>query len=182
MARPRGYNDEMIGRPREGEAAPYYFTYINLALGEDPASLIKIQLDEYLPVFRKITEEKSLHRYSPGKWSIRQVLNHIVDTERAFAFRALWFARGFDTSLPGYDQNIASAGAHADSVAWAEHVEEFRCVRLSTIALYRNMPADGWMRSGIASENRFTVRALAFIIPGHVIHHVNVLRDRYQIE
>jgi hypothetical protein len=178
----REYNDAMIGRPREGEAAPYYFTYINLALGEDPVSLIEQQLDEYLPVFRKITEEKSLHRYSPGKWSIRQVLNHIADTERAFTFRALWFARGFDTSLPGYDQNIAAAGAHADTVAWAEHVEEFRCVRLSTIALYRNMHADGWMRSGIASDNRFTVRALAFIIPGHVIHHINVLRDRYQME
>jgi hypothetical protein len=81
--------------------------------------------------------------------------------------------------LPGYDQNIAAAGAHADEVSWAAHVEEFRRVRLATISLFRNMPAEAWKRSGIASDNRFTVRALAFIIAGHVTHHVNVLRERY---
>jgi len=169
----------MIGRPQEHEAAPYYFTYINQAPGEDALALIEAQVDEVVAFFSSISEEKSLSRYAPDKWSIRQVLNHLTDTERAFAFRALWFARGFDLPLPSYDQNIAAAGADADEVSWAAHIEEFRGVRLATISLFRNMPAEAWTRSGIASDNRFTVRALAFIIAGHLTHHVKVLRERY---
>ena len=107
------------------------------------------------------------------------MLNHVTDTERAFAFRALWFARGFESPLPSYDQNVAASGAEADLVSWAAHVEEFRRVRLSTISLFRNMPSPAWTRSGIASDNRFTVRALPYIIPGHFAHHVSVLRERY---
>ncbi|HET8547528.1 MAG TPA: DinB family protein [Bryobacteraceae bacterium] len=169
----------MIGRPAQSEAAPYYFTYINQVIGEDAAATIEKQLDECMPLLSSISEERSVYRYAPDKWSIRQVLNHVTDTERAFAFRALWFARGFDSPLPSYDQNIAAAAADADRVAWAAHVEEFRRVRLSTISLFANMPARAWERSGIASDNRFTVRALAYIIAGHVAHHVTVLRERY---
>jgi hypothetical protein len=169
----------MIGRPQDTEAAPYYFTYINQVTGDDAAGTIETQLEESLAFFASISEERSLYRYAPEKWSIRQVLNHITDTERAFAFRALWFARGFETPLPGYDQNIAASGAEADKVSWSAHVEEFRRVRLATISLFRNLPADAWTRSGIASDNPFTVRALAYIIAGHVTHHVTVLRERY---
>jgi hypothetical protein len=167
----------MIPRPQTTEAAPYYFTYINQVPGDDPLAAIETQLNE--PLLSTITEENSLHRYAPDKWSIRQLLNHVTDTERAFAFRTLWFARGFDTPLPSYDQNVAAASAAADQVSWAAHVEEFRRVRLATISLFRNLPAEAWTRSGIASDNRFTVRALAYIIPGHFAHHVEVLRERY---
>jgi hypothetical protein len=169
----------MIARPQDTEVAPYYFLYINQVTGEDPIAVIENQLADSQALFAKISEEKSLHRYAPDKWSIRQVLNHITDTERAFAFRALWFARGFDTPLPSYDQNIAAIGADADRISWAAHVEEFRNVRLSTISLFRNMPSLAWTRSGIASSNPFTVRALAYIIPGHVAHHLTLLRERY---
>ena len=169
----------MIGRPLEGEAAKYYFTYINQASGDDPLALIESQVEDAEQLFSKISEEKSLHRYAPEKWSIREVLNHITDTERAFTFRALWFARGFDTPLPSYDQNLAVAGAEANKISWAAHVEEFGRVRLATISLFHNLPKDAWMRRGIASDNPFTVRALAFIIPGHVAHHMAVLRERY---
>jgi len=169
----------MIGRPQSTEAAPYYFAYIDLVSGEDPLSVTESQLDESLALFSSISEEKSLHRYAPDKWSIRQLLNHVTDTERVFCLRALWFARGFDTPLPSFDQNIAVACAEADSVAWAAQVEEFRRVRLATISLFRNMPPSAWMRSGIASGNPFTVRTLAFLVPGHVIHHVKILRERY---
>ena len=136
-------------------------------------------MEESLALFAKISEEKSLYRYAPEKWSIRQVLDHVTDTERSFAFRALWFARGFETPLPGYDQNIAASGAEADRVSWAVHVEEFRRVRLSTISLYRNLPPQAWLRRGIASDNPFTVRALAFLTAGHLTHHLRILRDRY---
>jgi hypothetical protein len=169
----------MIGRPETPEAAPYYFSYINQVNGNDPIGVIESQLDESGAIFAAIPEQKSLYRYAPDKWSIRQLLNHVTDTERALAFRALWFARGFKEPLPSYDQNIAATGAAADGVLWAAHVEEFRQVRLATIALFRNMPVDAWMRSGIASDNRFTVRAVAFIIAGHLTHHLKILRERY---
>ncbi len=136
-------------------------------------------MEESLSFFSGISEEKSLYRYAPEKWSIRQVLNHVTDTERAFAFRALWFARGFEAPLPSYDQNIAASGAAADKIFWAAHIEEFRRLRLSTISLFSNMPPAAWMQTGIASDNRFTVRALAYIIAGHVVHHIAVLRERY---
>jgi hypothetical protein len=169
----------MLGRPTSTEAAPYYFTYINQVVSDDALPVIERQLQEVLSLCSGISEEKSLHRYAPDKWSIRQVLNHVTDTERAFAFRALWFARGFQSPLPDYDQNVAAAGADADQVAWSEHVEEFRRVRLATISLFRNLPADAWLRTGIASNNRFTVRAMAFITAGHVEHHLKILRERY---
>src|SRR6266478_8488593 len=169
----------MIERPQPTEVASYYFTYINQVPGDDPIAAIENQLAESRALFSEISEEKSLHRYAPDKWSIRQVLNHVTDTERAFAFRALSFARGLESPLPSYDQNIAASGAEADQVSWAAHVEEFRRVRLSTISLFRNMPSQAWARSGIASDNHFTVRALAYIIPGHFAHHVSVLRQRY---
>src|SRR5256886_5708298 len=153
-------------RPQPTEAASYYFTYINQVTSDDPVSAIEHQLEESQALFAKISEEKSLHRYAPDKWSIRQVLNHVTDTERAFAFRALWFARGFDTPLPSYDQNIAAAGAQANAIPWSSHVEEFKRTRLATISLFQNFPAEAWMRTGSASDNPFTVRALAFIIAG----------------
>ena len=169
----------MIGRPQPSEAASYYFTYIDQVEGENPLQEIENQLEKVSPWLSRISEEKSAERYAPVKWSIRQVLNHVTDTERAFAFRALWFARGFGAALPSYDQEVAAQRAQADSVPWAAHIEEFERVRRATISLFRNLPPDAWMRSGNASGNLFTVRALAFIIPGHVTHHVKVLRERY---
>ena len=168
-----------IGRPQEDEAAPYYFTYIHQITGDDILGILEGQLANSLKFLRTISEEVSLYRYAPEKWSIRQLLNHVTDTERTTAFRALWFARGFESPLPSYDQNTAASGARADKVSWAAHVEEFQHVRRSTISLFRNMPSDAWLRSGTASDNRFTVRALAYIIAGHFVHHVTVLRDRY---
>src|SRR5207244_1792463 len=97
--------------------------------GDDPLAALENQLEESQGLFSAISEEKSLHRYAPDKWSIRQVLNHVTDTERAFTFRALWFARGLESPLPSYDQNVAASGAEADRVSWAAHVEEFQRVR-----------------------------------------------------
>src|SRR6478672_3714152 len=169
----------MLGRPEKNEAGAYYFTYIDRISGTDVVGTIENQLDASVAFFSEISEAKSLYQYAPDKWSIRQVLNHVTDTERAFAFRTLWFARGFDSPLPSYDQNVAATGAEADRISWAAHVEEFRRVRLSTISLFKNMPSQAWTRSGIASDNPFTVRALAYIIPGHVVHHISLLRERY---
>jgi hypothetical protein len=170
----------MIERPGETEAAPHFFTYINQVAGDDPLHTLEAQLDDAAALFAGISEEASLHRYAPEKWSIRQVLNHTTDTERALVFRTLWFARGFEAPVPGYDQNIGVAGGEADGVSWASHVAEFRAVRLATIALFRNLPPAGWARSGHSTSGSFfTVRALAYIIPGHVAHHLAILRKMY---
>ena len=101
------------------------------------------------------------------------------DTERLFVFRALWFARGFDSPLPSFDQNLAVSMAGADDRSWDSHVEEFRAVRVATLAFFQGLPADAWTRRGIASGNPFTVRALAYISAGHAAHHVKILRERY---
>ncbi len=172
----------MIGRPHTSEAAPYYFTYIDRVNGADLMPVLKGQLDETLALCARISEDQSLYRYAADKWSIRQVFSHLTDAERVFAFRAFWIARSFDSPLPSFDQNVSAAAVGADRIPWAAHVEEFRRVRLSSISLFENMPADAWMRTGIASDNSFTVRALAYIVAGHLAHHIAVLQEKYLLE
>jgi len=169
----------MIGRPEPSEAKAYYFTYIDRIESSDIIDVLKTQSEETLAPLGSISEDKSLYRYAPDKWSIREVLNHVSDSERIFLSRALWFARGFVTPLPEYDQNICVPAARADEVSWSSHLDEFRAVRLATIAFFRNLPEDAWMRTGVASGNPFTVRALAYIIAGHVTHHMGILQERY---
>lgn len=167
------------GMPQRSEAAPYYFTYIDKVGRDDVISVLEKQLGELPGWLLGIPEEKSLYRYAPDKWSIREVLSHVNDGERVFAGRAMWFARNFDSPLPSFDQNICIAAAEADRVPWRDHVEEFRTIRAATLTFFRNLPEAAWDRKGIASDNPFTVRALAYVIAGHVIHHMNVLRERY---
>jgi DinB superfamily len=165
--------------PDRTEAAEYYFTYIDKVGPGDICEILDTQRDETLSVLQGISEERSLHRYAPDKWSIREVLGHINDCERLFVFRAMWFARGFDSPLPSFDQNIAMSASGANARSWTSHVEEFRAARAATLAFFQNLPADAWSRRGIASDNPFTVRALAYIAAGHVTHHMSILRERY---
>ena len=169
----------MNGLPERTEAPPYYFKYIDRISNGDVLEELATQRDEALGLFSEISEERSLHRYGPEKWSVRQVLNHVNDTERVFVFRALWFARGFDSPLPSFDQNVSSRTAGADEIAWSRNVEEFDHIRRATLDFFRNLPPDAWKKSGIASDNPFTVRALAFITAGHLAHHMAILREKY---
>lgn len=165
--------------PDRTEAAEYYFTYIDKVGPGDICRILEEQLAETLPQLEAISEERSLHRYAPDKWSIREVLSHLNDGERLFVFRAFWFARGFNSPLPSFDQNVAIAAAEADARSWRSHVDEFRVVRAATLAFFGELPAEAWDRHGTASDNRFTVRALAYIAAGHVAHHAAILRTRY---
>jgi DinB family protein len=169
----------MPGRPEPNESASYYYGYINRIASDDIVSVLETQLEETLAFLSEVSEDKSLDRYAPDKWSMRQLISHVNDTERVFLFRALWFARGFPDPLPSYDPNVAVEAADADNVSWEAHANEFRSVRLATLAFYRNLPNEAWLRSGIASDNPFTVRALAYITAGHVAHHTAILRERY---
>jgi len=165
--------------PDRTEAAEYYFTYIDQVEAGDICDILEAQLGETLGVLHDVSDEQSLVRYSPDKWSIREVVGHLNDTERLFVSRAFWFARGFDSPLPSFDQHVAAAAAGANERSWRSHVEEFRAVRLATLAFFRDLPADAWTRRGVASGCTFTVRALAYLAAGHLTHHLRVLRERY---
>jgi uncharacterized damage-inducible protein DinB len=169
----------MIGRPEAKEAAPYYSLYIDRITGDNIVAVLESQLTETSEFLKPISEEQSLYRYAPDKWSMRQLLNHVNDTERVFLFRAFWFARGFPDELPSFDQEVAAAAANADERTWASHSEDFRAVRAAALTFFRDLPDDAWSRSGIASGNRVTVRALAYILAGHVAHHTAVLKEKY---
>jgi DinB superfamily len=168
-----------VALPDRSEAAPYYFRYIDRISSDDIVGVLEAQLQETVSFLSGISEAKSLHSYAPEKWTFRQVLNHVNDCERVFLSRAFWFARGFDTPLPSFEQDVSVAASGANEVSWAAHVEEFRVIRLATLAFFRNLPEEAWSRSGIASGNPFSVRALAYIIAGHVAHHASILRERY---
>jgi hypothetical protein len=166
-------------RPSATETAPDYYRYIDLVPDEDVVNALEKQLSKTHALLQSITEEKSLHSYAPGKWTLRQLLNHVNDGERVFLYRALWFARGFPEPLPGFDQDVGVAGSEANNVSWADLVEEFRNIRLATISFFKNLSEDAWSRTGTASDNPFTVRALAYIIAGHAAHHHGVIQQRY---
>lgn len=168
-----------ISAPDRTEAADYYFTYIDKVGDGDIVEILRTQGSEFRTLLEGIPEEKSLHRYEPGKWSIREVLAHVNDTERLFVFRALWFARGLDLPLPSFDQNVAVAAAGAGGRSWKSHADEFSSIRAATVAFFAHLPEEAWGRRGVASGNPFTVRALAYMCAGHVTHHVDLLRRRY---
>ncbi len=165
--------------PDQTESAEYYFTYINQVGSGDIRDILETQLPEALTLLQQIDETRSLLRYAPDKWSIREVASHINDTERLFGFRAFWFARGIAEPLPSFDQNVAVSAAGANDRTMQSHIEEFRAIRTSTLAFFRDLPADAWMRRGTASGYPFSVRALAYITAGHVSHHLKILRERY---
>ena len=166
-------------RPNTNEAASYYFKYIDLVTSDEIVPFYEDQMDKTLNFLNGISEEQSLHSYESGKWTIREVLNHVNDGERVFLYRAFWFARGFQDALPSFDQEIAVPAAQANNTSWADLVDEFRNVRLASISFFKTLPEECWSRTGVASDNPVSVRALAYIIAGHVEHHRNVLTERY---
>lgn len=166
-------------RPGPEEAAPYYYRYIDRITSDDVVGVLEAQLAESKSLFSSIPAEKSLHAYEAGKWTIRDVVNHVTDCERLFVFRAFWFARGFDSALPSFDQDDSAASARANDVPWPAQIEDFESVRRATITFFRNLPAEAWARAGVASGNPFTVRSLAYITAGHFDHHRAILKERY---
>jgi uncharacterized damage-inducible protein DinB len=168
-----------IGRPNHTEAAEYYFKYIDQVGPGDIRDILETQAPETLSLLQEISDSQSLHRYAPDKWTIRQTVSHLSDVERLYVSRAFWFARGFDSELPSFDQHTAVAAAGADERPWRAHMDEFRDVRAATVSFFRNLPEQAWSRRGIASGNPFSVRALAYITAGHVVHHNAILRQQY---
>ncbi len=169
----------MTTRPERDEAAEYFFRYIDQVPDGDIVDILNDQRRETLTLLRSISEEQSMYRYEAGKWTLREMLGHLNDTERLFVFRALWFARGLESPLPSFDQDVAVIASAANDRSWGSHVDEFEALRTATLSLFTHLPAAAWMRRGIASDNPFSVRALAYATAGHVAHHVTIIRAKY---
>ena len=168
-----------LARPAAGEFAPYYGAYVGAVPEGDLVGLLERQGAETATLLSGVDEARAAHRYAPGKWTVRQVVGHMVDAERVFTFRALHFARGAGTPLPSFDENSWAEIAQADHRTLASHVAEFVAVRAATVALFRGFSAADAARSGTASGHVVTVRALAFITAGHERHHVSILKEKY---
>lgn len=169
----------MRSRPGRTEAADYYFTYIDKVAEGDIVEILMRQAQEVRALCENISEELSQHRYAPDKWTIREVLGHLNDCERLAVFRAFWFARGFGTPLPSFDQNVAMDASTANLRELRNHLEEFMALRAATVAFFDGLQEAAWTRQGMASGNPFTVRALAYVCAGHVTHHLEIVRNRY---
>ena len=170
---------QQIGRPDQTEYLPYYEKYVALVPAGDVLATLSRQMEETLALLGGVDEGRAAHRYEPDKWSVKGVVGHVIDTERIFAYRALRFARGDQTPLPGYDQDDYGRVANFDARTLASLVAELASVRAATIALFRSLDAAAWQRRGTANNAEVSVRALAHIIAGHELHHMQVLRTRY---
>ena len=169
----------VVTRPEANEYASYYEKYISLVPDADVVETLARQNEEVLALLGGIPEERAGFRYEAGKWSIKEVVGHVIDAERVFAYRATAIARGDRQPLPGMDQEEYMAGSDFDARTLADLAEEFKHVRRANVLMLRGLPVEAWSRRGVASDNEVTVRALAYIIAGHEAHHVQVLRTRY---
>jgi len=170
---------QAISPPDSSEYAAYYGRYISLVEGSDVVASLEEQPGETLLLLSGLTEEQGDYRYAPGKWSIKEMLGHIIDAERVFCYRALRFARNDRTPLASFEQDEYVRSGNFGDCRLSDLIEEFIAVRRATVWLFRHLSADAWMRIGIASDNPVSVRALAYIVAGHELHHRRILQEKY---
>ncbi len=168
-----------IARPHPGEYAPYYEHYISLVQGEDILDTLDQQRRQTMLLLCGRDDEEGDFRYAPGKWNAKEVLGHICDSERVFAYRALRIARADTAPLEGFEQDDYVRNGPFAHRPLADLVEDFIAVRRATLSLLRNLEEAAWTRRGIANKNEVTVRALAYIIAGHELHHRRILEEKY---
>ena len=168
-----------ISRPSPGEYAPGHATYVAAVPDGDVLALLKKQNGETVRLLARIGEKKSRHRYAPGKWSIREVIGHLIDAERVFTYRALTFARADHNALPGFDENMWASSSNADSRTLKSLLDEFKALRAATLAMFTTFTEEQLARTGIASGHQVSVRGLLYVTTGHERHHTKILRERY---
>lgn len=168
-----------MARPVDGDFGAFYAHYISLATGDTPQDLVSLHAPDIEEFISKIPEEKGGHTYAPGKWTIRQMLQHMLDTERIFVYRLIWIARGDDRPLHGFDENAFAAAAPASHRKMKDLINEFICLRRSTDFLIGSLNEEELTKRGEASGYPVTVNALCFIVFGHNLHHLQVLKERY---
>jgi hypothetical protein len=168
-----------IARPEPGEFAPYYERYISLVAGTDILGTLDAQRRQTLLLLSGRDDRDGEYRYAPGKWSAKEVLGHVCDTERVFAYRALRIARGDQTPLAGFEQDDYVKNGPFAKAPMEEIIEDYIAVRRASITLFRNLDEAAWVRRGVANNNEVSVRALAYIIAGHELHHRRILEEKY---
>jgi hypothetical protein len=166
-------------RPAANEYAPYYASYVSLVPEEDVMEAIDRQSSETQRLLAGLDEARAAFRYAEGKWSIKEVIGHLVDAERVFGYRAAAIARGDRQPLPGFDEVEYVRNARFDSWRIGDLAEAYAVSRRANVLMFRNLPEESWTREGTANANAVTVRALAAILVGHERHHLGVLRERY---
>lgn len=166
-------------RPEKTDYDPYYERYISLVDGDDPIPALSAQASELRELLSKQSEEKGSHAYAEGKWTIKEVLSHLIDGERIFAYRALRISRGDETPIEGFEQDGYIENSHANERSFTDLLDEFDLLRKANLGQFRMLNDDDWSRTGTANNVSISVRALAFIMAGHISHHVNILRERY---
>ena len=169
----------VIQRPGAGDYVPAFAEYVTeVGEGEDVMGLLGAQLAE-IGRLDRLPAARGDYRYAPDKWSVKDVIGHLADTERVFAFRALWIARGEPAPQPGYDDQAWVGRTGAEGRKLAEMVEDWTHVRRATLSLFHPLAPDAWARQGTAGDGPITIRALAYVIAGHTRHHLRVLEARY---
>jgi uncharacterized damage-inducible protein DinB len=168
-----------LERPKSGEYNPYYDRYISLIPGNDVIATLANQLPKTVALLTSRNEMDGELRYAQGKWSVKEALGHMIDSERIMTYRALRIARNDRTPMPGFEQDdYVRDGPHSD-IPLADLIEEFKTVRAATLAFFRHLRPSDWIRRGTANNDEITVRALAFVIAGHEVHHRQILEERY---
>ncbi|MCC7139913.1 MAG: DinB family protein [Planctomycetes bacterium] len=170
-----------IPRPGPDECASEAGAYVARVAGDDAAPRLAAQVEVAARRLGPLDDARALHRYAPGKWSVKEVVGHLADTERVYAYRALSFARGDATPLPGFDEDAWTPQGRFDARPLADLLAEWTAVRAATVALFRGLPADALVRKGVANGTPVSVRALAWLAVGHAEHHLGVLADRYGV-
>lgn len=169
----------MITRPKAGESSLYSFGYINKATEDDLISSLKVSRDATIELFRTMSDDKGSYRYAADKWSLKELLGHISDAERVFAYRALRFSRRDATPLQAFEENdyVPASAAHQRTVP--SLLREYEAVREATISLFEYMNDDMLDFQGSANQSTYSARSLGWMISGHNMHHIAVIRDRY---
>ena len=168
-----------MAKPDLATIPEWYHKYVNQIQEQDLNRAIQLNTQSSIQFLKSIPEEKWSHRYAEGKWSIKEMVQHIIDGERIFSYRALCFARGEKISLPGFEENDYAAASKADSRSKEELIEEFETVRKGIELLFASFDEEQLSSVGVANNNPISVNAIGFIIPGHVQHHINILKERY---
>jgi len=171
----------LLRRPHANEHAESHLVYVNKVPGEDILGFLQTQLEATRSLFSRLDPTKGDHRYAAGKWSVKEVLGHIIDTERVFSYRLVTFARGDQTALPGFDQDVWAQHANYSQMPIADLAEEFEAVRHSTIVFLKHLAPEARDRRGTANGKQVTARAIAFMVGGHAQHHLDILKERYHI-
>jgi uncharacterized damage-inducible protein DinB len=170
-----------IPRPATSEYKPAYEPYVSKVPDGDLLQTLADQFEAHAKRLAQIPADREQHRYAPGKWTVAEVIGHLADAERVFAYRILRFARKDATPLSGFDENTWSPASNYARRRLADVVAEFRAVRQATLALLRGLEPEAFTRTGTANNSPITVRALAYVIAGHERHHMQVLKERYGV-